>query len=415
MSCLGLSGEPAAAGDGGPDALGYTWFDVNAGCPVQADAFLLANSASFLDTGLLNFVGPFDIGFQFPFYDRITTSVWVHRSGLIFFEPPPDNDLLVPSGIPAVDAAGGFLAAYWDEQVDGALSRASVVSHEAFPGYFKISIDTELARNLAPLRLEVYLYPGGDIRVEYLDPNRSPFLGSVGIESPDQTTGLEVLAGGTASGGLTFPSPTPFSICYDRPGQLACGTAETVTCGTLSGSSPVSLPQAVALYSCSPTAYNGNEKIYEIVLDSVSDLDVTLTAGNGMVLFLLDGCDEFHCLDGDSAVVQGRTLAPGRYFIVVEAERPQNEGPFTLDIQCRPLSQPIRCEEAISDSTSGGTSRMNGYGCLAGDFGGAEDFYLVDFAPPGNLNVSLDSATGHAAFVAAWEGPQSTTRPPDRT
>src|SRR6185436_11740219 len=82
---LAASADPARAARGGPDAFGNTWEDLNSGCPVMSDPFQLANSASFWNgTAELNFIGPFDLGFGFPFYGQTKTQIWVNRSGLVF-------------------------------------------------------------------------------------------------------------------------------------------------------------------------------------------------------------------------------------------------------------------------------------------------------------------------------------------
>lgn len=392
---------PVRAGSGGPDAAGYQWFDVNSGCGVEADSFVLANSTGFFDAVFVNNVGPFDLGFNFPFYGGVTNQVWVNRSGLLFFGPPPNQSLTVPQDVPTADGVSGFLAPMWDEYFQTDLI-VDAVYWEAFPDYFKISWDVQRLRDFEDVQYEVYLYPTGDMRVEYLNPGPAPWTATIGLESPDESTGLQVMGRGVPAAGLNFADPTPFSICFNRPGELSCDAATDVSCNsTVNGDHPNNLPVAIDQYGCSPATWAGNEAIYRLTLTEISDVQATITAGDrGKALFLLDGCDEWNCIDGGTNAVTGNTLPPGEYYLVVDAARAADEGPHTLQISCQPLSEPITCEETLAGSTAGALNRLDGWPCLAGDFSGPESYYTLDFpGPPGNINVSLASGTGQAVFV----------------
>jgi hypothetical protein len=78
----------ASASQGGPDAFGYTWKDSNEpGGPTYAwkEISTIGNPVNGL--GDDNFVGPFQIGFQFPFYWYTESKVWIGTNGYIEFDP----------------------------------------------------------------------------------------------------------------------------------------------------------------------------------------------------------------------------------------------------------------------------------------------------------------------------------------
>lgn len=402
LAALLSSPGVALAGSGGPDGYGYTWRDINdvAGCPVQSDIFQLPNNGSF---ALSNVIGPIDLGFSFPFYDRIVSQVWFHQAGLVCFQAPPTSNLWTNQDIPrAGDGVAGFIAPYWSFSAHANPS----VYWQSFPtdGYFKASFDYLYTENGGqPLQFEVYLYKSGDIRMEYIRPSNSPLV-TIGMEGFSETAAhsLKMRYNATQLGGMTYGTPTPFAICITRPRFMNCASSTPITCGTpVNGTSPASVVTNVQNWGCGAGTWAGKERIYEIDVTSLSDLNVSLT-GTGtrtMAAYLLRSCNEFECVSGGSGSFLATNVQPGRYYVAVDAAAARDEGAFTLTVTCTPLSEPISCGETLSDTTVGQRDRLNGYSCLAGDFSGAEQYYTVNFTPPGNLNVSLDTTTGQAVFI----------------
>ncbi|TET23093.1 MAG: hypothetical protein E3J78_02505, partial [Candidatus Cloacimonadota bacterium] len=88
-------------GTGGPDAYGYTWIDSDeSGGPTYS--WIDISTIGTEITGLTddNNVGPFTIGFDFPYYWYSVNQFWVNANGAICFY---NNDVYVPQG------ASGFL------------------------------------------------------------------------------------------------------------------------------------------------------------------------------------------------------------------------------------------------------------------------------------------------------------------
>jgi hypothetical protein len=383
------------AGQGGPDAAGNTWYDVNSGCPVVADTFFLANTTNFVGGPV---EGPISLGFRFPFYDRVVTQCWLHANGMIFFEPPRNIPHPVGLDIPTADGDGGFLAPYWSS----VLRAGPSATWQSYPadGVFKATFnDVRPLDGTQPLQYEVYLFANGDIRMEYLAPSNG-HAATIGMESFDETDGLVMRRDGVMFGGMTWPTPTPFSICISRKVALDCSAAQPIACGDrVDGVTPPAPPSRVEAYGCAAGTWDGREAVYELTLADVADVDVDLTGigGRTMSAFLLADCNEFECLDAGTSL-HADALPPGRYAVVVDAAA-GSEGAFTLETACTSRTQPLACGETVSGSTAGGPSRLREHGCLPGTFADPEAYYLVDFVPPGDLNVSLTSALGHVVAI----------------
>ena len=79
-------GEPVLAGSGGPDAFGYRWMDSDdPGGPAFAWVDITGVGTPLGFTGDDQNLGPFPIGFEFPFYGSTFTSVRVCTNGWLSF------------------------------------------------------------------------------------------------------------------------------------------------------------------------------------------------------------------------------------------------------------------------------------------------------------------------------------------
>ena len=98
-----------------------------------------------------------------------------------------------------------------------------------------------------------------------------------------------------------------------------------------------------------------------------------LTAPTTMAVFLLDSCRERSCLDGGRRQASLLTAIPGTYYIVVEAATVVDEGPFSLDIDCRSLSEDQVRELATGEVFTARRGRELGLVDQIGDFNSAVD------------------------------------------
>lgn len=383
----------ARAAAGGPDAGGTTWHDADAACPVSSDALVPRGSSSF-PTAV---VGPLALGFTFPFYDITTTQVWVSRSGQVFFADPggvssPDN---LP--IPTVDGQGAFLAAYWDLLADSAMTYGPVGDGRTF----RIEFAATTVMDPGRVHAQIDLRWDGDIHVDYLDLPATSTSATIGVESPDESTGLQIELDGVGTNGFVLPGTLPHPLCIDRPPSLDCDAAVPLTCGTSTGFSPSTLVSPVQSYGCGARAWSGHEAVYRIERDDVSDLSVTLTPepGHDMAVFLLDACDEARCLDGGDLTAGASNLPPGTYYVVVDPADPSQDGAFQLDLACTSRSEPIACGDAPNVTTSSDPSRLDSYSCVGGTFPGGESHHVLDVTTPSQITVTFASAANAAVIV----------------
>lgn len=78
----------ARALSGGPDAFGYTWKDSNDSAgPAYQWYDITTTGTQIFGMGDDNFIGPIQIGFQFPYYWYTESKVWVGSNGYIEFGP----------------------------------------------------------------------------------------------------------------------------------------------------------------------------------------------------------------------------------------------------------------------------------------------------------------------------------------
>ncbi len=98
-----LSSLFAKADAGGPDAFGYTWKDSNEpGGPAYQwfDITTIGTQVNGLADD--NYVGPFQLGFQFPYYWTTESKVWIGSNGYVGFGPGN-----IAANFPAIPNPGG--------------------------------------------------------------------------------------------------------------------------------------------------------------------------------------------------------------------------------------------------------------------------------------------------------------------
>ena len=185
-------GHKVTMGTGGPDAHGYIWIDSDeAGGPVFDWIDISSTGTPVAGLSDDNVVGPFPIGFDFPFYGEIQTEFYVQSNGLIAFEFI--NNALSNQPIPMIgDGIQNMIAWMWDDMhpMNGS------VYYQIVDGVLVIQFDDygECCTAGPTVDAEILLYPDGDIKVQYLN-----FLNgidtdscTIGIENADETDGLEV-------------------------------------------------------------------------------------------------------------------------------------------------------------------------------------------------------------------------------
>ncbi|MHC4676418.1 MAG: hypothetical protein ACYTBZ_28350, partial [Planctomycetota bacterium] len=183
-------GNPVVLGAGGPDNFGYTWIDSDEPGGPEFDFVDITSTGIFVG-GLAddNYVGPFPIGFSFPFYDNSYTEFYIQSNGVINF----DNQYITLSNqpIPQADGLDNLLAWCWDDLY----GYVGDVYYQQFGDRLVIQF-VGYAQYYSPgtVDAEVVIFDNGNILFRYERFNNGFYTEgcTVGIENADGTDGLLV-------------------------------------------------------------------------------------------------------------------------------------------------------------------------------------------------------------------------------
>lgn len=184
--------EFTVRGSGGPDAFGYSWIDSDDDALGYTWTEISATGTEI--TGLLddNMVGPFETGFDFPFYGQYHNQYWVNSNGVIQF-----SDFTVQFAnrqIPTNSSTTtDFIAALWDDL--NFKVNESKVYYQLFND--RLIIQYEKVYRFAYTgyaTFQVALMTNGSVLISYkeVSPEFSTNSNTIGIQSPDATAGLQV-------------------------------------------------------------------------------------------------------------------------------------------------------------------------------------------------------------------------------
>jgi hypothetical protein len=178
-------------GSGGPDGFGYQWIDSDEGIPYSWTEISVTGTEV---TGMMddNRVGPFDIGFAFPFYGQPRNQYWVNSNGAIQFSDMNLQFANMP--IPTnTNPPTDFIAALWDDL--NFKANESKVYYQQFND--KLIIQYERVYRFAfsgYATFQVTLMANGTILISYkeISAEFSTNSNTIGLQSPDQGIGLQV-------------------------------------------------------------------------------------------------------------------------------------------------------------------------------------------------------------------------------
>lgn len=183
----------AERGSGGPDDWGYLWIDSDEEGGPTFEWIEISETGTEIE-GLHddNFAGPFQMGFDFPFYGQNREIFFVQSNGVITFD-----DFVVPFAnqpIPTNSEVNDFIAWFWDDlTVDTNFTRCYYKNFDN-----KVIIQFEKFVHYPGteewITAEVILQRGGDIRIMYKQV-REGFQtngATIGLQSPNGEMGLQV-------------------------------------------------------------------------------------------------------------------------------------------------------------------------------------------------------------------------------
>lgn len=186
---------------GGPDAFGYVWVDSDEpGGPAFSWVDVSGSGTDIVgDLNDDNFGGPYNVGFNFPFYGNNYSQLYIGSNGIIGFATDSMFSRFKTS-IPDGHTPDNMLAWMWydlnpdDAQNPGAHVYVGnsggncVIQFVNYPEYD----GSATVGNV--ITAEVILYPNGDIQYQYqtVGAGFSVENSSIGIENADGSDGLQV-------------------------------------------------------------------------------------------------------------------------------------------------------------------------------------------------------------------------------
>jgi hypothetical protein len=180
-------------GQGGPDDFGYSWIDSDE--PNGPDwAWTEISETGTPVQGLSddNVVGPFDIGFEFPFYGETQTQFWIQSNGCVSF-----NGNLIQFANQPIPTANyqDFIAWFWDDlMIDPGFTS---IYYKTLEGQLVVQFNkmTHYPGTEEWITAQVMLKSNGTIFIRYkqIRENFPEDNGTVGIQSGDPELGLQVV------------------------------------------------------------------------------------------------------------------------------------------------------------------------------------------------------------------------------
>ncbi len=219
-------GHPVVARRGGPDNFGYTWRDSD---DPSGPAFkwqeIAATGNRIADAGDDDNLGPFAIGFAFPFYDSVYTTFRLCSNGFISFSSTSSafsNNPIPSLGVP------DLVAPFWDD-LD---VRPGAVYFHSEPDRLIVQWhNVRRASGEGPYTFQLVLTPEGNILFQYLSIAGPANFCTVGIQNHQTSDGLEVAFNTNYvkdSLAVMISRPASWLAFTPRSGILASGRQQEV-------------------------------------------------------------------------------------------------------------------------------------------------------------------------------------------
>ncbi|RKX18916.1 MAG: hypothetical protein DRP26_04365 [Candidatus Zixiibacteriota bacterium] len=183
---------------GGPDEFGYIWMDSNEPDGPSYDWIDISSIGTQISLTDNDIAGPFEIGFDFPFYGNNYNYLWVCSNGFAAVIEPPDPGGYIyyfnepfPSPPDPGEIPGAAIAPFWDDlnpENEGA------VYYWAGTDTFIVSwVDVpHFVGGGGPYTFQMILLAKGDIIFNYADINPPANSNTVGIQNEDGSIGTQV-------------------------------------------------------------------------------------------------------------------------------------------------------------------------------------------------------------------------------
>ncbi len=271
---------------GGPDAFGYFWIDSDEpGGPTFAWEDVSTTGIDMVG-GLNddNYIGPIELGFDFPFYGNIYNYFYLGSNGIIGFTPT-DMNARTETPLPNIATPNNMIALLWDDlNPDDADNPNAHVYVDTTGGRCVIQfVDYAEYGGAAGdvMNAEIILEADGSIKLQYLSiaPGFDILSCAVGIENSDGTDGLEmVYQSSYLHDNLAIRIVNPYQwLAVDKTsGIVGPGESDTVLCKFLTAELDT------GLYTATITVASNDPDPIDNPLDIPVELTVTAT-GPGYV------------------------------------------------------------------------------------------------------------------------------------
>ncbi len=239
-----FAGYPVTKSAGGPDTYGYVWIDSDEpGGPIFAWQDVSTTGTDIV-AGLAddNYIGPYDLGFPFSFYDSTYTQVYIGSNGIIGFDSVGMNSRFKTS-LPSATTPNNLIAWLWDDLNPTDADNPNAHVYIDTTGGRCVIQFVDYAEYAAAagevVNAEVILYPDGRITYQYLTiaPGFDIANNTIGLENADGTDGIEVSYLTTYlhdNLAIDFLPPAQWLSLDITSGSLVSGTSETITMGVKS-------------------------------------------------------------------------------------------------------------------------------------------------------------------------------------
>ncbi|MBS1262723.1 MAG: hypothetical protein MAG453_02086 [Calditrichaeota bacterium] len=196
---------------GGPDAFGYIWKDSEeADGPTYSWVDISGTGTDVSDQmNDDNYVGPFDIGFDFPFYGQTYSQFYIQSNGTIsFFD---DIVWYFNTGEMPNPDYGAMIAWFWDDldpdnpdfggDIGGwtYYETTTVDGQDALVIQFQDYEEWPQGEDVPQMTAQAILFADGTVKLQYnnVDAGWDVAGGTIGIQNDDGTVGLTALTGGS--------------------------------------------------------------------------------------------------------------------------------------------------------------------------------------------------------------------------
>jgi len=181
-------------GQGGPDSFGYSWIDSEEdGGPNWEWTDISETGEQVEGLGDDQIAGPFEMGFDFPFYGQSKNQFWISSNGVISF-----NEQFIPFAngeIPTNNNYVDFIAWFWDDlMIDSAISNV-YCQHYGEKTIVQFTRMVHYPGTESFITGQVIMINNGKIFFRYRQVSETfdATSATIGLQSSDPSVGLQVV------------------------------------------------------------------------------------------------------------------------------------------------------------------------------------------------------------------------------